>query len=92
MESYFLAFPHFLRVPTRLVVVLETTFTNLIFAHILQVNGPSLLMVATECANVQLIRELARRGADINYQDSVSYCHWEFFKSLVAMCSFRRLY
>lgn len=28
-------------------------------------------MIATECGNLQIIRELIRRGADLNYQDSV---------------------
>ena len=42
-------------------------------------------MIASESGNLQLIRELIRRGADLNYQDSVSL---KLFK-LVSNCSSR---
>lgn len=45
-------------------------------------------MVAAECNNLQAVQELIRRGADINYQDSVSSenlvrnnIHFHFFFS-----------
>lgn len=37
----------------------------------MKVGGPSFLILATETTNLRLVQELLRRGADVNYADSV---------------------